>query len=616
MSGAGSPRNSDSVRPDALFAGKYRLIRLLGKGGMGEVWLAEEEGPRNFRRRVALKKLLSAKAEIDSYAYESFFAEAHVIARLDHPNIVRLIELGIAEDTVFLALDYVDGPSLDRVVRKGGAPLSPRAAAYVGREVARALTAVHSLCDDHGESLGVIHRDISPANILIARDARVRLTDFGIAKISGGLGGEKTETGVFKGKLPYMPPEQARGEPFDQRADVFSLGITLMEALTGRRVRKAETQTQLMMKVATTPVPRLHDLLPEVPQALAEAIDGATTFDPERRTQDAGKLAADLDHALWGMGPGAEQEARAELKQRVEATLVAMGEPLTGAHRQGTPTGPSGRAVVTTPGVGGKTPVSEVHAKSATSVRIEPKVEEVGPPSSHSAPTVLERAARPPVSSGGVAGVTPEPQPRPQVPLVPAEPAAAPPSRRRGPLLAIVAGAAVVLAGAAIWLVTRPSGDIAPPPEGGPPAGASAAPGPAPSPEAQPTAPAPEVPPTAAAPEPTAAPTDAAQSTAPRPTGKAAPPRTPGQAPTSAPSAPNAGEASGPGTLQVVVLPWADVSVDGKPMGTTPIAPIQLPPGPHSVALRNAELGASRSFSVVIKPGQPTLLRIDLRRTE
>lgn len=620
MSAPGSPRRADSTRPDALFAGKYRLIRMLGKGGMGEVWLAEEEGPRNFRRRVALKKLLS-KAEIGDYAYESFFAEAHVIARLDHPNIVRLIELGVAEDTVFLALDYVDGPTLDRVVRKGGAPLSPRVAAYVGREVARALEAVHSLCDDHGQNLGVVHRDISPANILIARDARVRLTDFGIARISGGLGGEKTETGVFKGKLPYMPPEQARGEPFDHRADVFSLGITLMEALTGRRVRKAETQTQLMMKVATMPVPRVHDLLPEVPQALADAIDGATTFDPARRTQDAGALAADMDRALWSMGPSAEQEARAELKQRVEAALVAMGEPLTGAHRQGAST-PSARAVSTTPVAGPGTPVSEVYAKSAAPVtiepKIEPKIEEVGPPSSHSAPTVLERAARPPVSSGGVAGVTPEPQARPPAPLAPAEPAAAPPPRRRGPLLAIVASAAVALAGAAIWLGTRPPGDVAPPPESAPPAPTSVAPGPAPSPEAQPTAAAqPTAPqPTAAAPEPTAAPTDAAQPTAPPPTGKAAPPRTPGQPAPSAPSVPNVGEASGPGTLQVVVLPWADVSVDGKPMGTTPIAPIQLPPGPHSVALRNAELGASRSFSVVIKPGQPTLLRVDLRRTD
>src|SRR5262245_23407920 len=103
--------NAKPESPTPLFAGKYRMLRLLGKGGMGEVWLAEEEGPRNFRRRVAVKKLI-AKADLVEYAHDSFFAEAQVIARLDHPNIVRLIELGVADETVFLVLDYVDGPPL------------------------------------------------------------------------------------------------------------------------------------------------------------------------------------------------------------------------------------------------------------------------------------------------------------------------------------------------------------------------------------------------------------------------------------------------------------------------------------------------------------------------
>ncbi|MGK4002316.1 protein kinase [Sorangium sp. So ce1036] len=321
------PHNAASEPPPGLFAGKYRLIRMLGKGGMGEVWLAEEEGPRNFRRRVALKRLAS-RPELGDYARESFFAEAQVIARLDHPNVVRLIELGTCEGSVYLALDYIDGPAIDRVLRKVGA-FSPRAVAYIGREMARALEAVHTLCEDDGRSCAVVHRDVTPSNILIARDGRVRLTDFGVAWVPG-LADEQTDSGVFKGKLPYMPPEQARGEPFDGRADVFSLGLTLLEALLGSRVRKAETQTQLILRVASTPIPRARELLPGLCAPLADALDAATEFNVDKRTPSAGKLAADLERALLEMGPGAEQEARNEVKERVE-TYIARTGPVSGS---------------------------------------------------------------------------------------------------------------------------------------------------------------------------------------------------------------------------------------------------------------------------------------------
>ncbi|WP_437753789.1 serine/threonine protein kinase [Sorangium sp. So ce1389] len=311
------PAEPDATR--GLFAGKYRLIRLLGKGAMGEVWLAEEDGPPESRRLVALKRL-APRPELGAYARESFFAEAQVIARLDHPNVVRLVELGTFEGSVYLALDYVDGPAIDRVLRKVGA-FSPRVVAYIGREMARALEAVHTLCEDDGRSYAVVHRDVSPSNILIGRDGRVCLTDFGVARVPG-LGGEQADSGVFKGKLPYMPPEQARGEPFDGRADVFSLGLTLLEALLGSRVRKAETQTQLILRVASTPIPRARALLPELSAPLADALDAATEFSADKRTATAGKLADALEQVLLGMGQGAEQEARNELKELVEAYLA------------------------------------------------------------------------------------------------------------------------------------------------------------------------------------------------------------------------------------------------------------------------------------------------------
>lgn len=344
---ASTPRqnNAQPDAPPGLFAGKYRLIRLLGKGAMGEVWLAEEEGPRNFRRRVAVKRLV-ASPEVGEYARDSFFAEAQVVARLDHPNVVRLIELGTADGSVYLVLDYVDGPAIDRVLKKMGA-FSPRAVAYIGREIARALEAVHNLCDDDGRSCSVVHRDVSPSNILIARDGRVRLTDFGVARISG-FADEETEASAFKGKLPYMPPEQARGEPLDGRADVFSLGLTLLEALTGRRVRKAETKTQLIKCVASMPVPRARELVPDLWPPLAYALDAATEIDPAKRTSDAGTMAADFERILAGMGPNAEQEARNELKERVKAYIIKAG-PVSGSGyrfppRQGSSVPPAPRA--------------------------------------------------------------------------------------------------------------------------------------------------------------------------------------------------------------------------------------------------------------------------------
>ncbi|WP_441291407.1 serine/threonine protein kinase [Sorangium sp. KYC3313] len=358
-------KNAESDPPPELFAGKYRLIRMLGKGGMGEVWLAEE-GPPDLRRHVALKRLVP-RPGLGESARESFFAEALVIARLDHPNVVRLVEFGEFEGSVYLALDYIDGPALDRVLRKVGA-FSPRAVAYIGREMARALEAVHGLCEDEGQSYAVVHRDVSPSNILIGRDGRVCLTDFGVARIPG-LADEQSESSVFKGKLPYMPPEQARGEPFDGRADVFSLGITLLEALLGSRVRKAETQRQLIMGVASLPIPRARELLPDLGARLSDALDGATEFSIEKRTASAGKLAGDLEQVLRDMGQGAEEEARSELKEHVEACIARTGS-LSGAGYRASPSlPPESASRQSSPGLGRKAPAVGTTSADRRSVR-------------------------------------------------------------------------------------------------------------------------------------------------------------------------------------------------------------------------------------------------------
>lgn len=587
-----------------MFAGKYRLIRMLGKGAMGEVWLAEEEGPRSFRRRVAVKRLLSTTTDIGDIATSSFVAEAQVIAKLDHPNIVRLIELGNVDSELYLVLDYIDGSALDRLVRKkhGGGPLSPKAVAYIGREIALALEAVHSLCDESGSNYGVVHRDVSPSNILISRDGRVRLSDFGVARISA-FHGEKTETGVFKGKLPYMPPEQARGQKFDGRADIFSLGVTLFEALLGQRLRKAETQTQLIVIIATERSPRVLELLPDIPEALAAAIDATLEIDPAHRTEDGGRLAADLDAALRAFGPNAVKEAREELRARVEqvagpptqSTTVTGRKSLepggagTGAHKAApwsvplstiekiTPDSGSGNETSSDAGYGS---ASSDSGSARTAGLSAQTLMAAGQPPLEAAETNEERAAK----------------------------------NRKTALLAVIA--LVVGAGTATLLLRKnpaeraPTGQAADAPSGAPAASSTGAP--------EDTSAAAAIEPKAQATAEPATGSSAPDKNKPKPGATTQPPAPAGDPnkPKTDTTAAPAIDASLPGTLQVIVLPWGDVSVDGKSVGTTPIPPISLSPGPHSVVVRNAELGATRSASVNVKPGAPTSVKFDLKKTE
>ncbi|WP_240807382.1 serine/threonine protein kinase [Polyangium spumosum] len=604
-----------------LFAGKYRLIRMLGKGAMGEVWLAEEEGPRNFRRRVAVKRLLTA-GDIGDVATDSFVAEAQVIARLDHPNVVRLIELGNAEGGLYLVLEFVDGAALDRIFKRTGA-LAPATVAYIGREVARALEAVHGMCDENGHNCGVVHRDVTPSNILVARDGRVRLSDFGVARISG-LGGEKTETGVFKGKLPYMPPEQARGEPFDGRADVFALGVTLFEGLLGRRLRKAETQTQLLMMIASEPVARVHELVPGVPPALAHAIDRSTELDPRRRIADGSELAYLMDEALRALGPSAVKEAQAELRARVEQVA---GAPAGGSNAPGTGQAKRPQEWSMQLGTGAQRPSAfpqeNTRSSDAPGQASYGSYGHAGQPGT-GAGRISTPAYHP--SMAGTPGSAPGSNPTSGglgVTNVSSFADAGAPSSlgtsgRRSMVLPIIALAGfTILGGVTAFFVLSQSASSPRADQAATSAAPSAAVvAPSASIAAAPSATAIEVEPaTAPSSAPSSAPTEkVAQGTGPRPVD---PRRTGGGslAPTASASAAEA-PSNEPGTLVVSVSPWADVTVDGRSVGTTPLAPLSLAPGPHSVILRNSELGASRSMSVTIKPGKPSSIRVDLRRSE
>jgi serine/threonine protein kinase len=594
--------------------GKYQLVRILGKGAMGEVWLAEEEGPRNFRRRVAVKRLLHS-GDMTDYAVESFVAEAQVIARLDHPNVVRLVEFGTEPESggLYLVLDFVDGISLEHVLRSK-LPLGPAAVAYVGREVARALDAVHSLADETGQGYGVVHRDVSPSNVLASRDGRIRLTDFGIARISG-LGGQKTETGVFKGKLPYMPPEQARGEPFDGRADVFALGVTLFEFLLGRRLRRAETHGQLLVQIARDRVPHVLDLLPDAPARLAAAIDRATEFRGEDRHESAREFARELGHVLAELGPDAESEAIDEMRARVEKHAGAPLPALSRASASGSGSG-SGIAKA----AGSQTGAAALPSSPTPATGLP------GVGAGNDAVTRVEHGHKPEVASAAPAQASPTTGSHVGA-VATVHPPAPPDGRRARVALAVGGALALGVAAAGGFFLAK----------GGPTPQASDSKAPSPSMasegDLQPHKMSPSVsvapPSSSSAPEPAEAGTasGAPSSALPGPpstvqaaspsTAPAQGPRTTSNAPATKPSASaDATDPTTPGSLSVVVQPWGDVSVDGRSVGTTPLAPITLAPGPHSVTIKNGELGASRSFTVTVKPGQRASLSVNLQKSE
>src|SRR5688572_21566443 len=216
--------------------GPYRLVSRLGHGGMAEVWLALAYGASGFEKKVAVKLLLPecrGHGELERLLIE----EARLGARLSHRNLVGVHDLGIDEGTYYVRMDFVDGVDLATRLRRGRP--APELALLVAWEVALALEYVHGVADDAGRPLGLVHRDVSPANILVSRAGEVKLADFGVAKAT--MLADLTREGVRKGKYAYMSPEQVAGDPLTPRSDHFGLGVTLMELLAGRRPYDADT---------------------------------------------------------------------------------------------------------------------------------------------------------------------------------------------------------------------------------------------------------------------------------------------------------------------------------------------------------------------------------------
>ncbi|MFZ5784838.1 MAG: serine/threonine protein kinase, partial [Acidobacteriota bacterium] len=246
--------------------GRFRLLKLLGTGGMAEVFLAHEVGTGGAERLVVIKRVLSHFAH-DRKFIQMFLDEARLATRLSHPNIATVYEVGAHERQYFLSMEFVHGEDLRSLLARPELRLEACQAALIAARVAAALHHAHNLADLQGKPLHVVHRDVSPQNIRLSYEGVVKVLDFGIAKAVSNA--ETTQAGTVKGKYPYMSPEQAEGVvELDARSDVFSLGIVLHELLTYRRLFYGRSSQEIADAVCSKPISRPSAFDPAIPVEL------------------------------------------------------------------------------------------------------------------------------------------------------------------------------------------------------------------------------------------------------------------------------------------------------------------------------------------------------------
>jgi serine/threonine-protein kinase len=311
------------VRPDGLFAGRYRLERRLGVGGMATVQLAFDT---RLERRVAVKLLAEHLAE-DANFVSRFRREALAAARLVHPNIVQVFDFGLDESTHrnFIVMEYVDGQSCAEILRERGT-LPPNEAVDILAQSCRGL--------DYAHRNGVVHRDVKPGNLMRSEEGMVKLADFGIAKAAEDS--DITKIGSVLGTAAYLAPEQARGEPAGPPADLYALGVVAYQLLAGRLPYEAGSLTDLARLQDSGPPRRLDELEPEVPAALAAAVARALHRDPERRYADAAEMETALREGLRGRAP-VETDATWAVGDETAATQMLTGTSATSAMPRTSP---------------------------------------------------------------------------------------------------------------------------------------------------------------------------------------------------------------------------------------------------------------------------------------
>ncbi|QRN94359.1 serine/threonine protein kinase [Archangium violaceum] len=276
---------------------KLQVIRRLGQGGMAEVFLARQVGVKGFEKFVVMKKILPQFAENAEFV-DMLFAEARANARFTHPNVVQTFDVGMNDGVAYILMEYVRGPDLKKLMtelRRKGLALPMEHALRIVAETAAGLHYAHSYVDPAGVPHPVVHRDVSPHNILISLDGAIKLSDFGIAKVQGE---GSTEAGELKGKISYISPEAAAGRPLDARNDVFALGVVLFELLTGQQPFKRDHDAATLSAMLSEPTPVPSRLDPKIPKDVSDLILRALVKDPARRTPSAAALREEIEAVM------------------------------------------------------------------------------------------------------------------------------------------------------------------------------------------------------------------------------------------------------------------------------------------------------------------------------
>jgi len=279
--------------------GQYEILERISSGGMAELFRARRSGVEGFQKIVAIKKILPHIAGDEEFI-TMFADEAKLAAQLNHPNIVHIFDLGkIEAGGYFIAMEHVEGRDLRSILhmaRETGLRLPVPLAVAIAAKVAAALDYAHRRRGDDGRDLHIVHRDVSPPNILVSTEGDIKLCDFGIAKAASKV--SRTESGALKGKVPYMSPEQAWGKPVDQRSDIYSLGAVLFEMLTGRKLFQGDTDLNVLEKVRAGDVVLPSSLIPDVPPGLDAAVFKALAREPDERYLRTSEMLRDLEAVL------------------------------------------------------------------------------------------------------------------------------------------------------------------------------------------------------------------------------------------------------------------------------------------------------------------------------
>jgi serine/threonine protein kinase len=540
----------EETTPSARFD-RYEVLAPLGAGGMGEVVKARALGPHGFEKIVAIKRIKAEWADQEVMA-DRFVREARIAARLQHSNIVQVFDFGRHGDELFIVMEYVDGLSLDSILAslaQEGKRMTLAQALEVALDVSRALDTAHTLPGEDGEGMGVVHRDVSPANILVSRTGVVKLTDFGIAAVASQQG----RTSLIAGKPLYMAPEQLRGDRLDGRADLFAVGIVTYEMLTGARPWKGTIDTArdaTLEQVGYTPPSKL---LTGVPKDLDVLLERLLTPDASARLSSARELTKEIIALSY----------RCQIVLDSSELTPLITQKGDEAHA---PTLPQYMNKVRTLVATGVSPDGVTVLKTADDERAAPAVEtsikrRSGVPSwgwamlamfaiGAALIAVYAFGGEEPVSRTAVADREPEPPPEPAVqrpePAPPPEPEVAPEPE---PIVEEPAAVEPAVVEPAVEPAIEPSE--------------------APERERRPRRPREE-----AAPQPSA---------------------------------------GGTGTLAIFSRPWAHVWIDGvRQTRTAPMPPFELPAGRHRVRLENPELGLSTERTVDVPAGGSERLSVDL----